>query len=502
MLAPGEFWDTSSGKMTFPKDSNFAMFINLIFLILSTVKTTGEQVDYLQIPAAFGVQSTYSTGALTLQELAAEAREKKIKAIIMGDHHQIAFTYGFPPFRNLLRIKRQRPSVVSQGLDTYLKEIRTLNREQQEVVIIPGLELLTHYYWQGSPFNKTLSLYNVKMDMHVIGLPRDEDYRYLPVIDGSPSLRYTARLLPQSLPWLAMGLLGLFLALKRKKHPIIAIFIFLFALLGLINFHPFQSSLYDAYHGDPGLAPYQEVIDYVQQRGGIVTWAGPEIRSRERIVEGIRVAQTPPHLQVLEKTTGFTGFEALYGDRRTAHQAGAIWDKLLLAYLQGELENPVWAVGSIDFHKTAVSPWFQLDGAQTVFLAEEISAEKILDAFKKGRMYAVYQGGDSRISLDDFSVTGRLPAESAVQGEVLKTAGKVTISFAVSLQQPARGKGTKVSWQLIRSGRIIRQSSDEIPVKVEYYDDFSDWNKKVFYRLLVKSGQYEIISNPVFVILE
>jgi len=183
------------------------MFITLIFLILSTVKTTGEQqIDYLQIPAAFGVQSTYSTGALTLQELAAEAREKKIKAIIMGDHHQIAFIYGFPPFRNLLRIKRQRPSVVSQGLDTYLKEIRALNREQQEVVIIPGLELLTHYYWQGSLFNKTLSLHNVKMDMHVIGLPRDEDYRYLPVIDGSPSLRYTARLLPYSLPWLAVCL--------------------------------------------------------------------------------------------------------------------------------------------------------------------------------------------------------------------------------------------------------------------------------------------------------
>ena len=478
------------------------MFITLIILILSTVKTSGEQIDYLQIPAAFGVQSTYSTGALTLQELVAEAREKKIKAIIMGDHHQIGFTYGFPPFRNLLRIKRQRPSVVSQGLGAYLKKIRTLNREQQDVVIIPGLELLTHYYWQGSPFNKTLSLHNVKMDMHVIGLPRDKDYRYLPVIDGSPSLRYTARLLPQSLPWLAMVLFGLFLAFKKKKHLIIAIFILLFALLGLINFHPFQSSLYDAYHGDPGLAPYQEVIDYVQQRGGIVTWDGPEIRSRERIIEGIRVSETPPHLQVLEKTTGFTGFEALYGDRRTAHQAGGIWDKLLLAYLQGELKNPVWALGSIDFHKTAVSPWFQLDGAQTVFLAEEISAEKILDAFKKGRMYAVYQGGDSRISLDNFSVTGRLPAESAVQGEVLKTAGIVTILFAVSLQPPAQGKGTKVSWQLIRSGCIIRQDSGETPVKVKYYDDISGRNIKVFYRLLVKSGEYEIISNPVFVTLE
>lgn len=486
------------------------MFITLIFLILSTVKATGEQqIDYLQIPAAFGVQSTYSTGALTLQELAAEAREKKIKAIIMGDHHRIAFTYGFPPFRNLLRIKRERPSVVSQGLDIYLKEIRALNREQQEVVIIPGLELLTHYYWQGSPFNKTLSLHNVKMDMHVIGFPRDEDYRNLPVIDGSPSLRYTARLLPQSLPWLAVCLAALLLITRKKKMRLVGILLLLFALLGLINFHPFQSSLYDAYHGNPGLAPYQEVIDYVQQRGGIVTWDGPEIRSRERIVEGIRVAETPPHMQVLEKTTGFTAFEALYGDRRTAHQAGGVWDKLLLAYLHGELENPVWALGSIDFHKTADSPWFQLDGAQTVFLAEEISAEKILNAFKKGRMYAVYQGGDSRISLDDFSATGRLPAESAVQGEILKTDGKVTISFAVSLQEPAREpnssrprRGTKVSWQLIRSGCIIRQDSGETPVKMKYYDDISDSNKKVFYRLLVKSGEYEIISNPVFVFFE
>ena len=117
-------------------------------------------------------------------------------------------------------------------------------------------------------------------------------------------------------------------------------------------------------------------------------------------------------------------------------------------------------------------------------------------------MYAVYQGGDSRISLDNFSVTGRLPSESAVQGEVLKTAGKVTILFAVSMQQPAREKGTKVSWQLIRSGCIIRQDSGETPFKVKYYDDISDRNIKVFYRLLVKSGEYEIISNPVFVILE
>ncbi len=49
-------------------------------------------------------------------------------------------------------------------------------------------------------------------------------------------------------------------------------------LLFLLNNFPYKFGKYDQYHGDQGLAPYQDFIDYVvEDHGGLVFWAHPEV---------------------------------------------------------------------------------------------------------------------------------------------------------------------------------------------------------------------------------
>ena len=55
----------------------------------------------------------------------------------------------------------------------------------------------------------------------------------------------------------------------------------LFVLL-LFDNHPFRSSLVDQYHGDRGIKPYQEVIDFAVSKGALVFWNDVEAGNGKR----------------------------------------------------------------------------------------------------------------------------------------------------------------------------------------------------------------------------
>ena len=63
---------------------------------------------------------------------------------------------------------------------------------------------------------------------------------------------------------------------ERRSAPGVAL-LALAALL-LVNNYPFGTPLYDIYSDENGLRPYQSLIDYVRQRGGISIWSLPEAR--------------------------------------------------------------------------------------------------------------------------------------------------------------------------------------------------------------------------------
>ena len=54
----------------------------------------------------------------------------------------------------------------------------------------------------------------------------------------------------------------------------------------LIEFHPFKSSLFDQYSGDQGYLPYQELVDYVGDKGGMIFWTHPEATAGMNVRKG------------------------------------------------------------------------------------------------------------------------------------------------------------------------------------------------------------------------
>jgi hypothetical protein len=46
-----------------------------------------------------------------------------------------------------------------------------------------------------------------------------------------------------------------------------ALILIIFSILAIVDFNPFRSSLFSPYEGDQGIAPFQELINYVNQEG-------------------------------------------------------------------------------------------------------------------------------------------------------------------------------------------------------------------------------------------
>jgi len=67
---------------------------------------------------------------------------------------------------------------------------------------------------------------------------------------------------------------------------------------------------YDQYRGDLGALPYQDFIDYVNGRGGLVFWAHPEAEYTLE-ANGVKF-ETKKHADALTETKNYTGFCVFY----------------------------------------------------------------------------------------------------------------------------------------------------------------------------------------------
>ncbi len=134
------------------------------------------------VVAAVHVHSTWSSGDWSLEELTTRARALGIEAIFLTENHLQRFEYGLPPLRNLLRYRVEYPSLLSRGPEPFLEAVRAENARQQEVLVIPGTEVIPHYYWTGDLWSGTLTMYNAQKNILAFGLYRPEDYRDLPAV--------------------------------------------------------------------------------------------------------------------------------------------------------------------------------------------------------------------------------------------------------------------------------------------------------------------------------
>ena len=471
-----------------------ALFCLVVLLLHVDVAATEDRT---QLSGVIHIHTTFSSGHYSIEELAKKAKEKRLDVLIITDHDLVALEYGISPFRNIIKKREERPSVLQSGPEKFLKEIKRVNKIQQDVLIIPGVQSSPFYYWSGSPFRKNLTANDYRKELLLIGMQNPEDYRGLPLLHRGFSTQYVKELLPASIIFLLAFLIAVYLFFQKGILKVVGGIVGILSLALLINNHPFQSSRFDPYHGDQGIAPFQDLIDYVNQHKGLTFWAHPESNYAVRGVPiGPIKLMTKRHPDDLILSKNYTGFSALYGDNITATDPGKQWDSIINEYCSDKRTKPIWGIAGADFHVEKGGE--ELDTFQTVFLTKEKTQAAVLEALAKGRFYAVRKAKSARLSLDQFRVLDEKTKNKAISGGHLDLRDAPVIEGRVSIAD----KGTfSINVSIIRGGKPVKSFEGETPLAFRFKDQ-SGWTGKSYYRLDIKGRTVgKLISNPIFVSL-
>ncbi|MBA7632751.1 hypothetical protein ES703_40305 [subsurface metagenome] len=482
------------------------LFYFLTFLLFTSFLIgPAFAIEYTLVPGVIGIHTDMGTGVHSLEEIAERLDEKGIPVVIVTEHALIRCEYGLFPLRRIVRKAFTEKSLLDYGVENYLNYISRINSSHPEMVILPGTEVVPFYYWTGSYFKtKDLTMHNWHKQFLVIGLNRAQDFKNLPMVSNPFSAHYTWRSIYLLWPFLPL-VLGIWLIRKRRAqrlrfedrlftipshpHRILGIIIIILSGLFLFNNFPLKIAPYDQYHGDQWEAPYQELIDYVNKRDALSFWSLPEATTDVKR-RGVR-SYTPPFPKSLLATHNYSGFSAFYEGWRIVAKPGGIWDEILKEYCEGKRERPVWAIGEIDYRGGTGK---KIDSVQTVFLIPQLNEEAVLDALRKGRMYALTKSQQGALFLDSFVVKNN--NKVALMGETLLSRDRPTISIKVSRPAPEEG-GIKI--RLIRKGEIIKTFDVEDSEEIIYEDDYYKPEEKIYYRIDIAAPGSKIISNPIFV---
>jgi hypothetical protein len=476
--------------------------ITSLFLILlvSTFAFAGSaQTDeYIQVPGLMDLRTDFSDGSHTLEYLIQLARKRGFDVLFIADHDRKVLEYGIRPYQHILKKRVETPSINKGNPESYLSMIQAASKKYPDMILIPGAESAPFYYWRGSYFRKNLTVCDWERHLIIVGLEDPEDYEELPILHNGFSTSYLSSRISLGFFLILIPLAaGIFLITKKGILRWSGIVLSLLSLLLLINNQPFRSSPYDQYHGNQGISPYQLLIDYVNSRGGMVFWNHPETKSGRGKLDFI-YRDTPPYPQVLTESKNYSGFAALYGENTSITEPGHAWDKVLTEYCSGQRINAVWAISSADFHQEGTAGE-KLGNFPTVFLVKHKSKQDILDALRKGRMYA-YRGDVSlpRLILQNFSITGADTSLKGIMGEEIQLKGSAEINIHITTSNPEEGHAVEV--KLIREEKLLKTFSGKTPLILNYVHEFFEPGKKTYYRLDVRDRKNRIIvSNPIFV---
>jgi len=378
------------------------------------------------------VNSEVSNGIYSIEKIADLAQKRGIKVVIFTDHFLERFEYGIPPFRKLIKKSIRMKCIRSYGIKRYLQEIEEASASFRNMVLIPGCKVRPLYYWTGSP-RENLTLHNIQKKFLIMGLSADA-FKNLPVI-GNRRLGY------------------------------------------------------DQYHGDMGYSPYQGVIDYTVDNGGLIFWVLPGAEAKEKI--GRVTVSMPSYPEGLLETYNYTGFGILYEGMKTIGIPGGTWDKILMEYVDGKREKPVWAIGEIDYHYEGEAGGKRIEELQTVFLLENLDRSSVTDALRNGKIYALRRTKDSFLSLDEFSIDGAFMGDEVTLSDAPVL--KIKISAFPSDSQ-------RVVVKIIRCGEVIKMLDLVTPSEVHFKDEDLEREKMLYYRLEIRGERSNlIITNPIFV---
>lgn len=478
-----------------PLGTFYAAFLIGLFLLALPGLAAAQ---YLEIDALADVKTKFSSGCSSVQELANVAQQRGLDAVFFSDSDLYSLEEGIWPLENILKDKQEYNSILYNGAATYWSAIKLADESFKDLLLIPGVEVAPFYYWGENAGGAKRTAHNWDKHLWIVGLSGALDYDNLPILNGAFSTRYSASFFNVFLIHLVAFLAVAFAAYKkRERRRWLAAGAF-FILLLAINNHPFRSSPFDPYHGDQGVRPYQEVIDYAQSKGALAFWNHVDA-NKTTDLGGWGTQKTLPHPEDLALTNGYSGFEAVYPGKSLAAEQGAEWDRALIKFIRGEQKNPVWAYGGSDFECEG-KDGRTLGSYRTVLLTREKTQAAAMDALGKGRMYAVRQSKmNNRLALAKFGVRDADGNREALMGEELLTEAAPTV--AIELRAKFGGEApVPAKAIIIRNGLIAHEASGMLPLKINWEDHSVLKKGRAYYRIRAEVGDQDyLLSNPVFV---
>jgi hypothetical protein len=460
---------------------------------------------YEPLPAIVHVHSDVSTGEFSLEELADMAERQGLGALLLSENYLNRVEYSLPPFRALTRVTYESRSVRGR-LDEYFARVAKARAANPRVLILPGVEVMPHYFWSGSPFALAMTLHDTQKNLLVWGVDR-ATLETFPVIGndagGVATVQTAVDLLPALLlvpgvvllarPRTRQRRVGRGVLVVRRRAWLPGLVLCALGVTAVVRAWPFTHSVHSAW-ADAGSAPYQDLIDYVDHAHGVSVWSLPEARdSGEQAVGPVRVAwETQPYPDDLLKTFGYTAFGAIYEDTTRVEQPGDAWDRLLGEYVAGQRTRVPWALAEAAFHEHSAGK--NVGPIQTVFLVRERTDAAVLEALRAGRMYALQRGRDTTLALTEF--TAAAGGTTAISGETLRAAAGAPLEVSVAITGlDARPADVRVT--LVRNGSIVAAWSGATPFRAAHRETWD--GRPALFRLEARAAGARLLSNPVFV---
>ena len=484
-----------------------AIFALILTITVSIYPSHASDAEWVRGVIHLHTRMADESGKLSMDELLNEVRKKGIGVAVISDHDNERVEYGIFPLRRIIKKVVERKSIKHFGVRDYLDTIRSAEERFPDLTVLVGVEAVPAYYWEGSILNRDLSLRNWHKHILIIGLESPQDIEGIPSVGTGwykkPDLGCVVEFWPLLLFPLGIYLLR-FEKVKeirfaninfretKKPYRIPGYISIVSGVVFLINNIPSCYTSHDPYHGDQGIAPYQELIDYVDDKGGLTFWAHPDA-TFDNTVNGIRV-YTPPHPEDLIRSHGYTGFVALLKGKETSIPGG-VWDGLLKEYIKGKRERPVWAIGELDYR---AGDW--MGETETVLLLKQKTKKGVIDALRNGRMYAV-TGLPYKPELGYFDVWDVRDKEWKHMGSHVSSGEKARLRVKIGYQ----GRRSLIL-RVIKEGGIVARFPIRKELDIIIEDPLKDaettyYRIDVGYRIERGGGRFEplLISNPIFV---
>ncbi|MEX2146948.1 MAG: hypothetical protein WED01_08045 [Candidatus Rokuibacteriota bacterium] len=453
------------------------------------------------------VHTDLSTGQFTLEELAATADTQGIGALLLAENYLNRVEYGLPPFRALTTVAHEAPSVHGR-LHAYLERVARIRAQFPRVLILPGVEVMPHYFWTGSVLASDLHLHDTQKNLLVYGIEDARALGGLPAAGNRAAGVYSLQSVVDALPMLLI-IPGLMLLLRTRAHrrrlgrAVIVVrrrswapglLLCLVAVAAAVRGWPFTTDPY-ATSRSFGVDPHQALIDHVDRLGGATIWSFPEARDAgEQPVGPVRVSwSTEPYGDDLLRSFRYTAFGAVYEDTTRVESPGGGWDRLLREYAAGERSRASWAIGEAGFHDHSAHK--QLGTIETVFVVGERTEAGVLDALKRGRMYARQRTPALALDLAAFAVT---TAEAAAGlGETVRAAAGTPLAVTAGIAA-SDGGAHEVRVTLVRNGAVVGAWTGMTPLPVTHHEVAA--GAPLVFRLDVRGpSNTRLLANPIFV---